>query len=301
LFWCALVGATHPGAAWSQDSSPTDEARAQRLFARDNLVAWCIVPFDGKKRGPAARAQMVKELGLRRVAYDWRNEHVPTFEQEVLEYKRNGLEFFAFWSSHEEAFRLFEKHGLHPQIWRTAPSPPATGSQEERVKAAAEQMLPLVARTKELGCQLGLYNHGGWGGAPENLVAVCEYLRKHHQADHVGVVYNLHHAHDRIADFQRTLKLMKPYLLCLNLNGVSPGAEQRGKKIMPLGEGSLDVNLLKQIVASGYEGPIGIIGHTQDDVALRLQDNLAGLDWIKPQLSGTPAGEKPKLHTWKRD
>ena len=22
------------------------------VFARDNLVAWCIVPFDAKKRGP---------------------------------------------------------------------------------------------------------------------------------------------------------------------------------------------------------------------------------------------------------
>jgi hypothetical protein len=27
----------------------------ENLFARDNLVAWCIVPFDAKKRGPAER------------------------------------------------------------------------------------------------------------------------------------------------------------------------------------------------------------------------------------------------------
>ena len=26
------------------------------IFARTNLVAWCIVPFDAKKRGPWARA-----------------------------------------------------------------------------------------------------------------------------------------------------------------------------------------------------------------------------------------------------
>ena len=56
-------------------------------LAQENLVAWCIVPFDAKDRGPAERAAMLKRLGLRRVAYDWRDKHVPTFEQEILEYK----------------------------------------------------------------------------------------------------------------------------------------------------------------------------------------------------------------------
>ena len=63
------------------------------IFARDNLVAWCIVPFDGKHRGPAERAAMCAKLGIKRVAYDWRAEHVATFEQEILEYKKHGLEY----------------------------------------------------------------------------------------------------------------------------------------------------------------------------------------------------------------
>ena len=46
------------------------------LLKRDNLMAWCIVPFDAKKRGPEERAAMLKELGLSRLAYDWRDEHV---------------------------------------------------------------------------------------------------------------------------------------------------------------------------------------------------------------------------------
>ena len=33
------------------------------IFAKDNLVAWCIVPFDAKKRGPSARAEMLGRLG----------------------------------------------------------------------------------------------------------------------------------------------------------------------------------------------------------------------------------------------
>ena len=59
-------------------------------FARKNLVAWCIVPFDSSKRSPEARAMMLKELGITRSAYDWRAEHVPTFEAEIQAYATHG-------------------------------------------------------------------------------------------------------------------------------------------------------------------------------------------------------------------
>jgi hypothetical protein len=262
-------------------------------FDRKKVVAWCIVPFDSQKRDPAQRAAMVEKLGLRRVAYDWRAEHVPQFEAEILEYQKHGLEFFAFWSVHEEAFKLFEKYQLKPQVWMIAPSPPATLSQEERVAEAAQKLLPVVERTRNLGCPLGLYNHGNWSGEPENLVAICEYLRRHHQASHVGIVYNQHHGHDHVERFATALAAMKPYLLCLNLNGMEPEGDKHGKKIQPLGQGELDVQLLKIIAASGYGGPIGIIGHTMDDVELRLMDNLEGLDWMVQQLEGKAAAPKP--------
>ena len=46
------------------------------------------------------------------------------------------------------------------------------------------------------------------------------------------------------------------------------------------------------IVASGYRGPIGILGHTMDDAEERLKDNLDGLDWLVPQLEGNPPGPR---------
>ena len=301
----------HPGLVNGQKPSPQAQgsglqqrgsagerqADVQNIFARKRLVAWCIVPFDGKKRGPAERAAMCARLGLKRIAYDWRDEHVATFEQEILEYRKHKLEYFAFWGVHDEAFRLFDKYNLHPQIWQMLAAPNAK-TQEQRVAQAARQILPLVERTRKMGCKLGLYNHGGWAGEPANLVAVCRYLRKHHDAGHVGIVYNQHHAHNHIDDFAQVVAQLKPYLLCLNLNGMSRDGDQRGRKILPLGEGEFDVPLLKIIRDSGYQGPIGIIGHTQDDVEQRLQDNLDGLDWILPQLEGRPAGPKPKLRTW---
>ena len=269
------------------------EGRAMEpsVFARENLVAWCIVPFDAKKRGPAERAEMLKRLGITRLAYDWRQEHVPTFEAEIQALKAHGIALFAFWGSHPKAFELFAKHKMTPQIWQTLGSP-REGSQEQKVERAAKGLLPLVERTRKLGCRLGLYNHGGWGGEPDNLVAVCRWLREHAEADHVGIVYNLHHGHGHIADFPEVLARMKPYLLCLNLNGMNTGAKP---KILPLGEGQHDKALLQAIQASGYRGPIGILDHRGSvDAEQSLQENLDGLKTLLRQL-----GDEAALKTYR--
>ena len=177
----------------------------------ENLAAWCIVPFDAKKRGPEERAKMLVELGIKRSAYDWRANHVAEFEEEILQYQKHGIEFFAFWSSHPEAFALFEKYDLHPQIWHTLGSP-SEGTQQEKVSAAADSLEMLAQRTAGLGCKLALYNHGGWGGEPANLVAVCQKLQQRGH-DHVGIVYNWHHGHGHIEEWAQSLELMKPIAL----------------------------------------------------------------------------------------
>jgi sugar phosphate isomerase/epimerase len=262
----------------AQADEPTD---SHQLLATENLVAWCVVPFDSAQRGPTERAEMLQRLGLKRLAYDWRAQHVPSFEQEILALKEHGIEFTAFWGAHEDMFRLFQKYEITPQVWITVPSP--TGqTQDERVAAAAAALLPLVQRTKELGCQLGLYNHGGWGGEPENLVAVCRHLRENNAADHVGIVYNLHHGHGHIDDFADALALMKPYLLCLNLNGMNTAANP---KILPLGKGQHDLALLRILCDSGYEGPVGILDHRGDtDAEQSLRENLDGLQLLRRKL-----------------
>ena len=264
------------------------ELRANKVDAdrvslqRENLVAWCIVPFDAKKRGPEKRAAMLARLGIRRAAYDWRQEHVGEFEDEILAYRRYGIEYFAFWDVHEEAFRLFEKHGLKPQIWKTLHGVEAT-SQQARVRGAAEQLLPLVARTRALGCQLGLYNHGGWGGDPENLVAVCRYLREKHDADHVGIVYNFHHGHEHMGAFEELLQPMMPFLLCVHLNGMNPQAQP---KIIPVGSGQHEDAMVATLLAQGYRGPIGILGHiATEDVEISLRNNLNGLERLLEGLN----------------
>ena len=252
-------------------------------FKCENLIAWCVVPFDSKKRTPLERAAMLERLGLKRCAYDWRKEHIPEFEAEIQAYQKHGIDYFAFWGRHQEAYPLFRDHQLKPQIWRTLRSPKSS-NQEDSIKLAAESLRELAQTTKEQGLALGLYNHGGWGGVPTNMVAVC--LELHRQGfHHVGIVYNFHHAHHELEKFAENLDAMKPYLLCLNLNGMTHPDDPDFQKIRPIGSGNLEEQLIRTIIASAYKGPIGILGHVADrDAEVVLEENLNGLDSLLKAL-----------------
>jgi hypothetical protein len=158
------------------------------------------------------------------------------------------------------------------------------------------KLRPLAEEAAKIGCSLALYNHGGWLGEPENQIAIIERL-KGQGVTTVGMVYNLHHGHDHLDRFAERLATMKPYLKALNLNGMDGGGDRVGRKILPLGQGALDLELLRIIRESGYHRPIGILGHTMDDAEERLRDNLDGLDWLVPQLDGKPPGTRPKPRT----
>ena len=270
------------------------------MFARDNLVAWCIVPFDAKRRGPAERVEMLKRLGFKHYAYDWRAEHLPTFDAELDLLQKNGIQLDAVWfpgglgADSQTILGLLEKHKLKTQLW-VSMGDPAPQAKEQSVKAAAgaKAIRPIAEAAARIGCRVALYNHGGWFGEPENQLAILREL----QLPNVGIVYNLHHGHSHLERFPALLRQMLPHLYALNLNGMVPDGDKKGKKILVLGQGDLDLQLLRTIRDSGYRGPIGILGHTMDDAEQRLQDNLEGLDWLVAQLDGKPASPKPQPRT----
>ncbi|PQO33254.1 hypothetical protein C5Y96_10395 [Blastopirellula marina] len=260
---------------------PMVRAAEPTVLRQDNLVAWCIVPFDAAKRTPEQRAAMLKDLGIKRCAYDWRAEHVPTFEDEIKAYQKEGIEFFAFWRTHDKALELFKKYDLQPQIWDMIPQPNAD-TQEAKVEQAASSMKAIAEQTKGAGLPLGLYNHGGWGGEPQNMVAVCQKLHAMGY-DHVGIVYNFHHGHDHIADWPEIFAQMKPYLICLNVNGMNDNAQP---KILGIGKGKHERAMIETIVASDYDGPIGILDHRNElDAKESLQENLTGLATVRKELA----------------
>ena len=290
-----------PAAAIAPDDPPARVAPGH-LFDRENLVAWCIVPFDGKKRGPEARAAMLARLGFRHFAYDWRAEHVPTWDAELDALAKNQVYLDAFWCPGElnadsrRIMDLLKRRGVKAELWcMLGSSPdlkPGPAEQAKRVEAACRQLQPLAEAAAPVGCTVVLYNHGGWFGEPENQLAIIERLQGQ-GVTNVGMVYNLHHAQPQLGRLAATLKATMPYLRAINLDGVDQVAEPSARKILPLGQGAMDLGILRTIRASGYGGRIGILGHTDDDAEERLQDNLDGLDWLVPQLDGQPAGPKP--------
>jgi len=271
----------------------TETARSQdfdpRLFAQENLVAWCIVPFDSQKRNPEQRAQMLDALGIKRLAYDYRAEHVPSFEEEIVTMKKHGIDMTAWWfpgAMNEEAkhiLSLIQKHDIHPQLWVMGGGDPAMNEAQTLafIQSEVERIRPIAIAAQEAGCKVALYNHGAWFGIPENQVRLIHAI----DMPNVGIVYNLHHAHDQLDRLEAILKTIQPHLLAINLNGMQTDGERLGKKILPIGQGDRDREVLRRIAASGFQGPVGILNHTDLDAAVRLRENLDGLKKLTAELT----------------
>ena len=188
---------------------PVAGADRPSIFAKDNLVAWCIVPFDAANRGPEERARMLGRLGIKRLAYDFRDQHIRTFDLEIDALQKNGIELTAFWMATgmdpqkdtviHTIFDLIKRRGLKTQLWTLLSAPEEFDelTQKERVARSSKVVSYIASRAKELECSVGLYNHGGWFGEPENQIAIIRHLGM----DNVGIVYNFHHGHEHIDRF----------------------------------------------------------------------------------------------------
>lgn len=249
---------------------------------------------------------MLVRLGIRQLAYDWRAEHVPTFDAELEALKRHNIRLTAWWfpGTLDRDARLIldtlARHKIATQLWVTGGGAPVNTAEEQRERVAAEatRIRSIAEAAATISCTVALYNHGGWFGEPENQVQIIEHLRQH-SITNVGIVYNQHHGHDHVDRFADLLRLMKPHLLALNLNGMARNGDRAGKKILPIAQGELDLHLLKVIAESGWRGPIGILNHTDEDAEARLLDNIEGLEWLIPQLAEEPPGPKPKPRSWR--
>jgi len=290
-------------------------ASGYRLFDRTNLVAWCIVPFDAKKRGPEERGQMLEKLGIKKLAYDWRAEHIPTFDAEVAAMKRHAVEMTAWWfpgALNAEARAILDcikRNGIHPQLWVMLEGGPhlrfdkafeaTPEAQAAHVGRMVAGVKPIAAEAAKLGCQVALYNHGGWFGIPENQIQIIDRLKRD-GVTNVGMVYTQHHGHGEIDRFDELFPKMKPHLLALTLNGMIKDGDLRSHDLgtAPPGQGDQDLRLLRIIKNSGWRGPVGIILEVFADAEARLQDNLDGLDWLVAQLEGRAAGPKPQPRSW---
>ena len=66
----------------------------------------------------------------------------------------------------------------------------------------------------------------------------------------------------------------------------------RPPRSFPLGEGDHELQMLKDLKESGFDGTIGILGHVEDqDAKAVLQKNIEGLRRLLRQLGDTSALE----------
>jgi sugar phosphate isomerase/epimerase len=265
------------------------------LFSQKNLLAWCIVPYDSKKRNSEERAVMLKELGFTSFAYDWREQDLPNMETEFTTLKKYNIRLKAVWfwvdggtdqlldEANETILKTLAKTNTKTELWVSFPARYFDGiSAEEKIQKAAKAIQYIHKRASEIGCTVALYNHEDWFGEPENEVKIIEASG----LKNVGIVYNFHHGHKQMDDFDSILKVTKPYLTTVNLNGM------KGKEfnILTVGEGDRELELLKKVKASGFNGSIGIIGHTEnEDVKVVLQRNLFGLKKLLTEMRETKA------------
>jgi hypothetical protein len=278
--------------ALAASSSYAGTAAPADLWSRENLVAWCIVPFDAQKRGPEARADLLQRLGFRFFAYDWRAEHIPTFDEEIRACAARGVTISAWWfptkldDNARKILAAIERNKIRPQLWVTGGGTPAKSAaeQQQRIDQELARLRPILQAAAKLGCTVGLYNHGGWFGEPENQVALVRQLRAEGRGN-VTLIYNFHHGHDHLADFAAHWARLAPFVDTVNLNGMINGGDKTGKKILYLAEGDQELAMMRVIQASGWRGRVGILNHRTDvDAEVALRANLAGLERLRADL-----------------
>ena len=282
LLGAPLVRAGEPGSQVPAGGPARPQVQGRPL-AMDDLVAWCIVPFDSRKRSPEERIAMLERLGFKRYAYDWRAEHLPDTARELRLAASRGIRVEAVWvwiekdrpgrlsEDNERLLAALKEAGLATQLWvGFAPGFFEGVSDQEKVVRGAEMVRHLSDRAAETKSRVALYNHGDWFGEPENQVRIIQAL----PGRDIGIVYNFHHGHEHIARFDALVKAIRPYLWVVNLNGMRP----EGPKILPFGTGTHERQMLQTVLDSGFTGPFGVLGHVDDaDVEEILRGNLRGL------------------------
>jgi len=260
------------------------------LFDLDNLIAWCIVPFDAADRSPAERAQMLNELGISQLAYDYRDKHIPSFKREIEVLREHQIKLGAVWlwieptgeevlnASSKSILKILEETGSKTELWVSFPTQVFEGiSDEERLQKSVEMLTEVLTWAEKNGCTIALYNHGDWFGEPDNQIRIIEAIG----SEKIRIVYNFHHGHHQVKQFEALFNQMLPYLSAININGM----KVEGPKIITVGEGDRELEMLKIIKASDYKGPIGILGHTEgEDIRVVLERNLKGLEKLKQML-----------------
>ncbi len=137
------------------------------VFDQSNLVAWCIVPFDASERTPEQRVLMLKDLGIRALAYDYRSAHIPSFPEEIKLLKSHGIRLHAVWLwvdpgkedlPGEEGriiLDMLKESNSQTEIWLGMPDNAFDGlSGEQSLDLAVRAIGSIQSQAEAIGCTL---------------------------------------------------------------------------------------------------------------------------------------------------
>ncbi|MCA9090471.1 MAG: sugar phosphate isomerase/epimerase [Planctomycetaceae bacterium] len=271
----------------------------QDLYSDENLTAWLVMFTDPTKRTPDERAAMLERLHFKRVGFEAFDKYVPLLESQMEAYERHGIEVTSVYvvintekpseeSSVKKILEVLQRRKATPEIWAMFPrgafqDAPA----DKRLETMITAFTDLAKAVDAAGCRLGLYNYGSWFGEVDMQLAIIDGVRER-SGIRIGTVFNFHRGHQHMQDFPAALERMKPHLMAVNLNGMNlkDAKPSNGNAIIiPLGQGDHEVTMMKQLAASGYTGPIGIIDHRSGvDAEEALIANLEGLKVIRKKL-----------------
>ncbi len=273
---------------------------------RDQLAASHLVAHDALRRGPRERAQMLRALGVSKIIWDWRDEHVHSFDAELDALRQYQIELSGIWTpspmpaveepDYSSRFGLVSsrintlvteaaRRGQTPDLWTQiafgspgAPSPVSEQAHRSEVARAADHLTGLVRLARGHGMCVVLTNHGGWAGEPRTLIDIVSELGRRGLGN-VGIGFRMQHAHHLIADLDLHLAAMREHLVAVMLSGADAGAELTGRLILPFGAGSRDRWVTHAILESGWHGQLVVHAVGNDDSEARLLDSLEGWEW----------------------
>ena len=264
-------------------------AQNSETIQMENLYPWCIVAYDSIERSPSERIKMIKELGFVKYAYDWRDNHLKDTETELLLARDDEIKIIGIWlwlnakrdqlhefgEANKKLLGIVEKLDLKTTFWLGLSPNYFEDLNEVESRKLGIQLVDWVAtKAQNIGCSVALYNHSGWFADPYNQVDIIKALPAHD----LSMVFNFHHARQSIDKFPQIASTITPYLSAVNLNGMKPN----GPKILEIGKGHHEKEMIEILMKAGFNGPWGIMGHVEDeDARTILEKNIRGLKNLK--------------------
>lgn len=320
------------GGALAEDSRFKTPAPGA-LWARDNLIAWIVAPFDERRRSPEERAEMVSRLGFRHYGHiSFGTDIDAAFDAEIAALKRHGINPIAWWFPFDAddpqarvILEVFKRHHIQPQLWVLQSIKPSRQPVQlkdiENLSPEAQREVRLRATRQDLRKKTPQEQAQRVGLEADRIKALvklaepygCKVNLYNHNGwfgmmpnevaiierlkeqgiNDVGIVYNFSHARDELHDDTIDFPAIWKLIKPYTVAVNITGMQWEGTLVYP-SQGDYELEMMRIIQRSGWKGHIGLIAEMRGDAEITLGNYLKGFDWLVAELDRPgSAGPRP--------